>query len=348
MAAMIATVGQLHKISVGYARHFMNATTFAALRLLADGEFRSGQDIARRLGISRASVWNALHALDGAGVEIFKVRGRGYRLAESLSLLDGAEIRRQLGARAAHFTLEVLDSTDSTNTLLVQRAATGAPGGSVVVAEWQTHGRGRRGRSWHAALGAALTFSVLWRFQQGAGFLAGLSLAASIAVARALDEFGAADCTVKWPNDVLWRGCKLAGILIEMQGDMLGPSTAVIGIGLNCRLPETVRAHIDQPVADLEQILGGRIDRNRLLALLLIELDRVLQQFARDGFAPLRDEWQRRHLYQRKAVKLKLPDGGSISGTVEGVAEDGALLLATRAGRRRFHGGDLSLQRTAP
>ena len=339
--------GQWHKAGVGYARHFMNATTFAALRLLADGEFRSGQDIARRLGISRASVWNALHALDGAGVEIFKVRGRGYRLAEPLSLLDRAAVRRHLGAHAAHFTLEVLDCTDSTNTLLMQRAGAGAPGGSVIAAEWQTHGRGRRGRAWHAALGAALTFSVLWRFQQGAGFLAGLSLAVSVAVARTLDALGVAGGMVKWPNDVLWRGCKLAGILIEMQGDMLGPSAAVIGIGLNCRLPDAVRAHIDQPVADLEQILGGKTDRNRLLALLLVELDRVLGQFARDGFAPLRDEWQRRHVYQRKAVRLKLPDGGSINGTVEGVAEDGALLLATRAGRRRFHGGDLSLQRAA-
>jgi BirA family biotin operon repressor/biotin-[acetyl-CoA-carboxylase] ligase len=326
----------------------MNTTMFAALRLLADGEFRSGQDIARRLGISRTSVWNALHALDsGMGIEVFKVRGRGYRLAEPLSLLDHTVIKRHLGARAAHFKIELLDSTDSTNTLLMQRVADGAESGSVIVAEWQTHGRGRRGRAWHTALGSALTFSVLWRFQQGAGFLGGLSLAVSVAVARTLASLGITDCGVKWPNDVLWHGCKLAGILIEMQGDMLGPSVAIIGIGLNCRLPDAVRVHIDQPVVDLEQIIGGKVDRNRLLALLLIELDQVLNTFAHDGFAPLRDEWQHRHVYQRKTVKLKLPDGGLVSGTVEGVAENGALLLTTKAGRRRFHGGDISLHRTA-
>ncbi|HUO44764.1 MAG TPA: biotin--[acetyl-CoA-carboxylase] ligase [Burkholderiales bacterium] len=325
----------------------MNATTFAALRLLANGEFRSGQDIARRLGLSRASVWNALHALDGTGIEIFKVRGRGYRLAEPLSLLDHAAVKRHLGARAAHFRIDLLDCADSTNTLLMQRAERGAPSGSVIAAEWQTRGRGRRGRSWHAAPGSALTFSLLWRFQQGAGFLAGLSLAVSVAVARVLAGIGVADCKVKWPNDVVWHGCKLAGILIEMQGDMLGPSAAVIGIGLNCRLPDAVRAHIDQPVADLGQIVGRGVDRNRLLALLLGELDRVLRTFARDGFAPLRDEWQQQHVYQRKAVRLKLPDGGMVSGTVEGVADNGALLLMTRAGRRRFHGGDISLLRTA-
>ncbi len=168
----------------------MNITTFAALRLLADGEFRSGQDIARRLGISRTSVWNALHVLDDAGIEIFKVRGRGYRLVEPLSLLNLSVIKRQLGTRAAHFKIELLDSTDSTNTLLMQRAAEGAESGSVIVAEWQTRGRGRRGRAWHTALGSALTFSVLWRFQQGAGFLGGLSLAVSVAVARTLVALG--------------------------------------------------------------------------------------------------------------------------------------------------------------
>jgi BirA family biotin operon repressor/biotin-[acetyl-CoA-carboxylase] ligase len=118
----------------------------------------------------------------------------------------------------------------------------------------------------------------------------------------------------------------------------------VIGIGLNCRLPDSVRDHIDQPVVDLAEVCQHKPDRNRVLALLLIELDKILRAFARDGFAPLREEWQRQHVYQRKAVKLVLPDGGKISGTVEGVAEDGALLLATKSGRRRFHGGDVSLR----
>ena len=136
-----------------------------------------------------------------------------------------------------------------------------------------------------------------------------------------------------------------SGILIEMQGDMLGPSAAVIGIGLNCRLPDALTSRIDQPVADLASACGAAPDRNRVLALLLIALERVLDAFARDGFAPLRGEWQRRHVYQGKAVQLALPDGGVVSGTAAGVAEDGALLLATKAGLRRFHSGDVSLRR---
>jgi BirA family transcriptional regulator, biotin operon repressor / biotin---[acetyl-CoA-carboxylase] ligase len=322
----------------------MNALTFKALRMLADGEFQSGEAMARALGVSRASVWNALHALDQSGIEIFRVRGRGYRLAEPLSLLAGNAVESALGALAPRFAIEVIERVESTNTLLMQRAAAGAPGGTVIAAEWQTAGRGRRGRAWHALPGAALTFSLLWRFEQGAGLLAGLSLAAGVAVIRALAQSGVRDAGLKWPNDVLWRGRKLAGILIEMQGDMLGPSVAVIGIGLNCRMPAALLERIDQPAVDVATAAGAAPERNKLLALLLIELDHVLTIFARDGFAPFRDEWQLRHVYQGKPVRIAQPDGGIVNGTAEGVADNGALLLATHSGQLRFHSGDVSLR----
>lgn len=312
--------------------------------MLADGEFRSGEAMARTLGVSRASVWNALHGLDQVGLAVFGVRGRGYRLAQPLTLLDRALVTRSLGAHASRFTVEVLDNVESTNMLLLQRAAAGSASGSVVAAEWQTQGRGRRGRVWHATPTAALTFSVLWRFQQGAGFLAGLSLAVGVAVARVLSALGVHDAGLKWPNDIIWHGRKLAGILIEMQGDMLGPSAAVIGIGLNCRLPDMLHERIDQPVVDLETACSEVPDRNRVLALLLIELVRVIDVFARDGFVSLREEWQNRHVYQGKLVKLMLPDGKVVSGTAQGVADDGTLLLATKAGQRRFHSGEVSLK----
>lgn len=320
----------------------MNAFSFHVLRLLADGRFRSGEALARDLRISRATVWNALRGVEEIGLQVFRVRGRGYRLAQPLILLDAGEIERQLGAHASRFALHVVDRAVSTNTLLSQRAAAGAATGSIIVAEWQTNGRGRRGRVWHSAPGAALTFSLLWRFEQGAGFLSGLSLAAGIAIVRTLALLGVHDAGLKWPNDVLWHGRKLAGILIEMQGDTLGPSAAVIGIGLNCRLPAMLRTRIDQPAVDLEEVCGTTQNRNRALALLLLELARVLETFARDGFAPLREEWQRRHIFQRQPVELALPDGTLARGIAEGVADDGALLLATKGGRRRFHSGELN------
>ena len=300
--------------------------------------------MARVLGVSRASVWNALHGLDGAGLEIFKVKGRGYRLSQPLRWLERAAIERELGARAGDFPVEVLDVAASTNTLLMARTTAGAASGSVIAAEWQTAGRGRRGRVWHAAPGAALTFSLLWRFQQGAGALSGLSLAVGVAVARTLARLGIEGAGLKWPNDVMWRGRKLAGMLIEMQGEVTGPSAAVIGIGLNCRLPDAVRGRIDQAVVDLAQISGDALDRNRLLAMLLVDLAQVLENFAQAGFAPLRDEWERHHVFQGKSVRLTLPDAGTLDGLAKGVDADGALLLETTTGVRRIHSGEVSLR----
>ena len=322
----------------------MKVLTASVLKHLCDGEFHSGETLARALEVSRASVWHAIRDLEAAGLEIYKVHGRGYRLPQPLTLLDRAAIGRNLGAQAARFTLEVRAAADSTNTVLLGSAAAGAPSGAVLAVEWQPGGRGRLGRAWHAGVGESLTFSLLWRFARGAAALSGLSLAVGLALTRALAASGATDAALKWPNDVLWRGRKLAGILIELAGDALGPTAAVIGIGINVRLSKMTRARIDQPAVDLETASGAAPDRNRLLAAALIEIDRVLETFARDGFAPLRAEWQGRHAHQGKRVVLTLPDGSRQAGQAKGVAEDGSLLLETRAGLKRYHSGDISVR----
>jgi BirA family biotin operon repressor/biotin-[acetyl-CoA-carboxylase] ligase len=328
---------------VGYSIR-MKALTSSDLRRLADGEFHSGEALAKSLDFSRASVWNAIRDLEAAGIEVYKVHGRGYRLPYPISLLDRSAIERCLGEHAARFTLDVRESVASTNTALLERAAAGAPGGTVLAAEWQSGGRGRLGRSWHAGVGEALTFSLLWRFARGAGGLAGLSLAVGVAIVRGLAAAGVAGAALKWPNDVLWRDAKLAGILTELAGDALGPTAAVIGIGLNVRLSQATRARIGQPAADLETASGAAPDRNASLAHLLVELARVLQAFEKDGFAPLRAEWQRLHALQGRRVTLLLPDGTRRSGAARGAAEDGAFLLETRAGVERFHSAEISLR----
>lgn len=322
----------------------MKPLTFAVLRLLAGGEFRSGEAIARELGVSRASVSNALRDPDLAGIGLYKVRGRGYCMPEAVQWLDQSAIRSALGVRAGQFEVEVVDRVESTNSLLLRKAALGAAHGSCVVAEVQTAGRGRRGRQWRGTLGGSLTFSLLWRFSQGAGFLSGLSLAVGVAVMRALEDAGIHGAALKWPNDVLHQYRKLAGILIELQGDMLGPSAAVIGIGLNLRLSHQSVEQIDQAVVDVHTLLGVMPDRNRLLAQLLGHLADVLQQFEGEGFSSLRQEWQARHAYHRRPVRLLLPDGGQEEGLVLDVADDGALLVETRKGLRRFTSGELSLR----
>ena len=322
----------------------MKALTSSVLRRLADGEFHSGEALARSLDVSRASVWNAIRDLEAMRLEVYKVHGRGYRLQQAVSLLDPAVVEQHLGADAGRFVLDIRDTVDSTNTLLLERAAAGAPGGTVLAAEWQTGGRGRLGRAWHAGVGEALTFSLLWRTARSAGALSGLTLAVGVALARALESAGAGGVVLKWPNDVLWRIGKIAGVLTELQGDALGPTAVVIGVGINVRLSEATRARIGQVAADLDTACGAAPDRNRLLAGVLIELDRVLEAFGRAGFASLRDEWQRRHAQQGRRVTLTLPDGTRRSGRARGVAEDGALLLETRLGTQRFHSGEVTLR----
>ncbi len=325
----------------------MNSLTFPILRLLSDGQFQSGEAIARHFGVTRATVWNALRDAESLGVRLFSVRGRGYRLPEPVCFIDPRRVMAALGRHGPTFALEVHDRLPSTNTHLVQQAASGAPHGTCVVAELQTQGRGRRGRPWQSGLGNSLTFSVLWRFDGGAGALSGLSLAVGVALMRALRELGVEEAGLKWPNDVLHRQRKLAGILIELQGDMDGPSAAVIGIGLNLRLPEPLRSTIDQAAVDLDSIARQPVDASHGLGTVLRHLADVLEQFGQSGFESLRDEWTAWHAYANCPVRLMMPDGREIEGVAVGVAADGALLVdagSAAGGLQRFAAGEISLR----
>jgi BirA family biotin operon repressor/biotin-[acetyl-CoA-carboxylase] ligase len=324
----------------------LSPLTFRTLRLLAGGDFLSGEELARRLGVSRTTVWKALQGLDDWGVTLFRVHGRGYRLVTEIDWLDVQQINRHLGSHQETLQVHVVDSVDSTNRLLLAEAAAGAPSGLAVAAELQTRGRGRRGRGWHTGLGDALTFSLLWRFPQGTGELHGLSLAVSVALLRALRALGAPEVMVKWPNDVFWHQQKLAGVLVEVQGSVGGPTAAVIGIGLNVRLDETVRDRIDQPAADLRSA-GVPLHRNRILGRVLAHLADTLAGFAQHGFAPLKSEWESCHLLASQPVWVTLPSGEAVGGVVAGVDDDGALLVQTPSGLRRFHSGDVSLRPVA-
>ena len=195
---------------------------------------------------------------------------------------------------------------------------------------------------------AASPFRLGWRFDQGAGYLAGLSLAVGVAVIRALEAEGLPGVELKWPNDLIHRHLKVGGILVELNGDALGPSTVVVGVGLNVRLPAIAKRDIDQPVSDLTAVAGrgaAPIDRNRLLARVVAELASALSAYAETGFPPFAVEWQRRHAYQGKPVRLLLPNGEYVDGTVAGVDSMGALVLADGPRRARFLSGEISLRR---
>ncbi len=330
--------------------------TWLLLNMLADGEFHSGEVLASRLGVSRASVFSDLAKVADCGVSLQRVRGRGYRLARPWQRLERDEILRwldyenQLSGQptdAGLFNIELFAHAASSNTLLLQRAASevangGLPSGSVLAVELQTAGRGRRGRIWYSGLGTALTFSLLWRFDRGLNALSGLSLATGVAIVRALGKLGVQEVQLKWPNDVLTAQGKLAGVLIEAQGDMLGPSTVVIGIGLNYTLPGNLAEQIGQPASALDEVCTELPTRNRLLAVLLLELHCVLHQFSRNGFAaPLREEWERYHIHQNKPVRLLMADGQTVNGVACGIGENGELCLETSQGVMRFNTGEV-------
>ena len=326
--------------------------SFPILRLLADGKFHSGEAIATHFKVTRTTVWHAIQAVQKLGVEVFCVRGKGYRLPQAIRLLDDAAILQSIGPERAWFHLQVHDSLPSTNSFLMQVAhpnmSQAAPHATCVVAQLQTAGKGRRGREWQSALGASLTFSLLWRFQCGAAALSGLSLAIGVGIIRALHSLGFAHAQLKWPNDVLVmqdnQASKLAGILIELQGDMEGPSAAVIGVGVNMHLPDSVKQQIDQPVTDLYQWLGSQMDANQVMGSLLRHLSEVLRIFEQQGFVALRDEWLQYHAFQQQKVRLLMPDGREQLAQVTGVGEDGILLVQTAQGEQRLAAGEISMR----
>jgi BirA family transcriptional regulator, biotin operon repressor / biotin---[acetyl-CoA-carboxylase] ligase len=309
----------------------MSPLTFLALRRLADGRFHSGEDVARALGRSRATLSEALKRVPDLGIEIFSVRGRGYRLAEPLEFIDVEEAARRLEGTGV--ALKVVDEIDSTSSKLLEMAAIGAPSGTCLAAEWQSAGRGRRGRSWVSSLGGSLTFSLLWRFDRGVGHLAGLSLAVGVAVARAMAACGVERVQVKWPNDIVADFRKLAGILIETSGEMQGPSVAVVGVGVNYRLGERVVDRIDQPVTDVASCASAVPSRTQLLAAILRELASTLAAFEAGGFPVFRDAWRALHAYQGRRVRVLPPREAPFDAEVTDVAPDGALVVTLPDGR---------------
>ena len=323
----------------------MSALTFLALRRLADGRFHSGVEVARSLGRSRATLSDALKRAGDLGVELFRVPGKGYRLAQPIEFLDPARIIGQLGSAAKRVHLEIVDEIDSTSTRLLESASSGAPSGACLAAEWQRTGRGRRGRSWVAGLGSSLTFSLLWRFERGVGHLAGLTLAIGVAVSRALAACGVADAKVKWPNDVVVDFRKLAGILVETSGEMSGPSVAVVGVGVNYRLADSLVERIDQPVTDVAHSASELPSRNALLAQFLRELADALEAFERRGFADVADAWRALHAYQGREVRVIPAHEAPFDARVVDVAADGALVVSAGGRRRNLVSAEISLRK---
>ena len=316
------------------------------LPLLASGEYRSGQDLALALGVSRTAVWKQLNKLAELGLDIESVKGRGYRIPGGIDLLDAAAVRAALSPPAANLLsrLVLLETVDSTNAEAMRQLESGAAAGLVCTAEQQSAGRGRRGREWVSPFARNLYVSVVWEFHQGAAALEGLSLAIGVAVARALAACGLPPVKLKWPNDVLFGDAKLGGVLLEMTGDAAGACQVIVGVGLNVAMPRAAGVAIDQAWTDVAAIAEGECPRrNALLAALLNQLLPLLAAFEAGGFAPWRDEWQALDAFAGKPVVLRT-GAEPVAGTARGVDSRGALQLETASGIQAVYGGEISLR----
>jgi len=317
------------------------------LQLLADGALHSGEELAARLGVSRAAVWKRLQQLEEWGIAVEALTGRGYRLEAPVDLLDADDICSRLpqDARGRLRRLEVHEALDSTSDRLL--AVDDLPSGQfdACLAEFQSAGRGRRGRRWVAPFAAGLCLSIGWNYRDAPAAMSALSLAAGVAVLRALGRLGIAGLALKWPNDVVRGDSKLGGILIDLRGEAAGPAYVVVGVGINVRLPASARKRLAEDGVDAVDLaaLGPPPARNAIAAALVAELSNALGEYGARGLAAFAEEWQDADALAGRTIAV-LHGGQTLHGRARGVDSDGALLLEVDGAPRRIVSGEVSVR----
>ena len=313
-------------------------------RLLADGEMHSIRSLAQRARVDEGAVGPLLEELQALGLPLVRDDRGAVGLPGGLELLSRDRVLSALRPRARGLLSEfdLHGQIDSTNTEALRRVQQGASSGLVVSAEQQTAGRGRRGRGWISPFGCNIYVSSVWEFAGNPAVIGGLSLAVGVAVAEALAETGFGSVSLKWPNDILYGDAKLGGILIEITGGASGPTTAVIGIGLNLRMPAKAATQIDQRWTDLASA-GSGVSRNALLAAVLNHLLPLLDEYGSCGLEPWRERWLSRNAFSGRQVCLQQGDR-QIVGEMLGVGERGELRIDVGGCELSFEGGEVSLR----
>lgn len=319
------------------------------LNVLADGQFHSGTALAEKIGISRSAICKHINALCDLGLEFSAISGKGYRIEHDIQLLAKSTIEQYLEptVQALITNLEIHDCLPSTNRHLMDETSKNKASGLVCLAEYQSAGKGRRGREWVSPFGSNIYLSILWRFQNGPSSISGLSLAIGVLIIRALNECGIKDVGLKWPNDIYWQGKKLAGILIEISGESSGPCDAVIGLGLNFYIPEEKGKLITQDWVDLHHIISDSAAkiRNKLVAVLLNHLMPGIANFESDTLAAYLKQWRDSDCMLGKEVDIYMGKN-VVSGMVEGINDEGLLLISDhRREIKTFASGEVSFKK---
>ena len=313
------------------------------IKQLATGAFLSGQLLGDKFGVSRAGVAKHIKTLTEMGLEIYRVSGKGYKLSQHINLLNKQEIVKELNKNSIDNLVEVHSLIDSTNSYFMRMLSQNLEQGQVCVAEYQSSGRGRRGKKWVSPFGSNIYLSMHWYLEQGMSAAMGLSVVAALAVSDAIKSLFNIQVQLKWPNDIYLDGVKLAGILIDLEGQALEPCHCVIGIGLNLAMTAKSAEQVDQPWTDLQSHLEDSIDRNKLTAEIITHLMKRLLVHKEEGITSMVAEWKSQDYYLYKPVKL-ITGNRETLGICKGINDQGALLLEVEVEIKSIYGGEVSLR----
>ena len=322
----------------------------AILNALNQPGFVSGQALGEQLGISRAAVSKHINSLQVMGLDIFKVTGKGYSLNNHAGLLNQTKIQQYFNQltsqlKSQSVNVEVHPLIDSTNSELMRRtqAKTALESGTVIVAEMQQAGRGRRGRVWQSPFGANLYYSYFWRLDDGLQAAMGVSIAVGLAVYDTIKALYDIELELKWPNDIYLNKQKLAGVLVELDGQPQGPCQLVLGIGINLQMPQSFSQHIDQAWTDLSQHTQ-QLDKNELVASLTYHLENRLDQYRKSGLHTMHEQWNSLNAFAGECVELNTGHR-SWRGICEGIDPQGGIRIRQDGEVKSYYGGEISLRK---
>jgi len=319
------------------------------LTLLDNNRYYSGQALAQRFNVTRATIHNCIVKIESLGISVERIRGLGYRLMQPVDLLNHAEIQSKLSSQAANKLADIqcLQEIDSTNRYAAELELPQAGEFSLVLAEMQTAGKGRRGRQWVSPYAANIYMSVLWSLQRPLHEAGMLSPMLAISMLNALTELGVSGLSLKWPNDIYCHNTKLAGLLIECSGEISGGCKMVVGMGVNVFMSRFENIQIDQQWTDIHsQTQDWQYSRNDVAAKLVDNVVSGLVKFESNSFENLVYAWSQWDIMKDKQVELHSAQSVK-TGVARGIDSDGCLLLESSNGIEKISAGDVSLRASA-
>lgn len=294
--------------------------------------YLSGQEIGEKLGVSRAAVWKAIESLRKEGYVIEAVTNKGYKLIESGDLLNAADVQAGLNTTFVGREMIVIDSVDSTNNYLRQKALEGVAEGAVAIAHEQTLGKGRRGKAWMSQKGHGLWMSVLVKPPIQPNEASKLTLVAGLSVCQALRNLGY-DASIKWPNDIIIKNKKVCGILAEMTAQVEAIEFVVIGIGINTNV-KSFPQELENIAISLKIISGADVKRSEVAAEVLNEFEKNYNLYIKNGFLSLKEEYETNCITLNQEVQIIGKNG--FEGFATAISDEGELVVRKADGRKEI------------